>query len=138
MKSYTDLEQSKKLAEIIPLESADMTWEQATNDLTEDFTWKPTMGLDSAIKYNLFSYRNGHVLPCWSISALLGFLPYHLIVNDTRYEFSMHKGLNKDGETYMIRYNIDNTDICLYETGYYNNPVDACYEMILKLKENKR
>ena len=25
MKSYTDLEQSKKLAEILPLESADMT-----------------------------------------------------------------------------------------------------------------
>lgn len=26
MKSYTDLSQSKKLAEILPLESADMCW----------------------------------------------------------------------------------------------------------------
>lgn len=26
IKSYTDLEQSKKLAEILPLESADMCW----------------------------------------------------------------------------------------------------------------
>jgi hypothetical protein len=26
MKSYTDLEQSRKLADILPLESADQTW----------------------------------------------------------------------------------------------------------------
>jgi hypothetical protein len=49
----------------------------------------------------------------------------------------MHKGLDKDGETYMFRYNIFNTDVCLYSTDYYNNPVDACVEMILKLNELK-
>lgn len=33
MKSYTDLAQSEKLAKILPIESADMTWEQVTKDL---------------------------------------------------------------------------------------------------------
>ena len=54
MKSYTDLEQSKKLAEILPVESADMTWEQV-DLITGDREWEPLLGLDVAIKDNLFS-----------------------------------------------------------------------------------
>ena len=33
IKSHTSLEQSRKLAEILPLESADMTWERVANYL---------------------------------------------------------------------------------------------------------
>lgn len=47
----------------------------------------------------------------------------------------MVKGLNKNGETYAIEYVIFNTTFRLHITDYYNNPVDACYEMIIKLKE---
>ena len=50
MKNYTDINQSKKLAEILPLESADMTWEQVADSLEQSFVWKPTIGLNSAIK----------------------------------------------------------------------------------------
>lgn len=32
MKAYTDLEQSRKLAEILPLESADMHWQYIEED----------------------------------------------------------------------------------------------------------
>lgn len=121
MKSYTDINQSKKLAEILPLESADMCYplpcEEGDKPLLEEGGFGST--------------------PCWTLSALLGILPYHLIVCNIRYAFSMHKGFNKDGETYMLRYNVFNTDVCLYSTDYYNNPVDACYEMILKLHELK-
>jgi hypothetical protein len=123
MKSYTDLEQSKKLAEILPLESADMCYP------------KDAFGYDYA-KEPVCHYRGiGLTYPCWSLTALLSVLPFHLIVNNRRYAFSMHKGLNKYGETYMFRYNVFNTDVCLYSTDYYNNPVDACVELILKLNE---
>lgn len=120
MKSYTDLPQSKKLAEILPIGSADMRY-APFGDTHPWFLSNDLIEKDST--------------PCWSLSALLDVLPFHLIVNNQRYAFSMHKGLNKDGETYMIRYNVFNTDVCLYATDYYNNTVDACYEMVLKLHE---
>ena len=121
MKSYTDLEQSKKLAEILPFGSDDMCYplpcEEGDKPLLEEG------GFGS--------------IPCWSLSALLNVLPYHLIVCNIRYAFSMYKGLNKNGETYMISYNNYNTDLCLYETFYYNNPIDAAFEMVVWLKENE-
>lgn len=126
IKSYTDIEQSKKLAEILPLESADMFL--ALNGLVPVMSKYIDNGLVTA---------DETAIPCWSLAALLDVLPFHLIVNNQRYAFSMHKGLDKNGETYMIRYNIFDTDICLYKTKYYNSPVDACYEMVIKLNELK-
>ena len=128
MKGYTDLEQSKKLAEILPLESADMYYHY-DNDFDE-LESIPTI-TEEDDHFVLFPKD----VRCWSLAALLSVLPFHLFDNNQRYAFSMHKGLNKDGETYMIRYNIFNTDVCLYETDYYNSPIDACYEMTLKLHE---
>lgn len=62
-KAFTSLEQSRKLAEILPLESADMYW------------W-PT-----SIRYYIeamddgdFNEEEGHVR-AWSLAALLGVLP---------------------------------------------------------------
>ena len=49
----------------------------------------------------------------------------------------MIKGLNRNGETYSIKYTIWNTTFYLHITDFYNNPVDACYEMIHKLYEQK-
>jgi len=130
IKSYTSLQQSKVLAEILPLESADMYY------TLEDFVDEDTGDIFSIEKVSLGSPSNTEIA-AWSLAALLGVLPFHLIVNNQRYAFSMHKGLNKDGETYMLRYNVFNTDVCLYSTDYYNNPIDACYELILKLNELK-
>lgn len=127
MKSYTDLEQSKKLVEILPVESADFHF--SANQSPQGYLEKPIWGNPEYADYNAF--------PCWSLAALLSVLPYHLIVCNIRYEFSMYKGLNKNGETYMISYNNYNTDLCLYETFYYNNPVDAAFELVIWLKENE-
>ena len=121
MKSYTDIEQSKKLAEILPLESADMTWEKVTKSLTEDFTWKPTIGLNGSIKDNLFSYRNGYVLPCWSLAALLKIIPYASLE-----EYNGCWGCNS--------YNKENHAHIFGKIT--DNPVDACYDIILKLNKN--
>ena len=131
IKSYTDINQSEKLAEILPIESADMYYEKGIgNNYRIDFG----NYADISISKNLLHID---AIPCWSLAALLGVLPFHLIINNQRYAFSMHKGVDKDGETYMIRYNIFNTDICLYKTEYYNNPIDACVAMVEKLHELK-
>ena len=36
MKSYTDLEQSRKLAKILPIESADMSWKHYVPDFASE------------------------------------------------------------------------------------------------------
>ena len=142
MKAYTDLEQSKRLAEILPMESADMVLLHEEPYETSDSKFD---GLHQAlcVPFNKYDkswrqkYKNISYFPCWSLAALLRFLPFHIISKNERYGFDMGKGLNRNGETYMIRYNIFSTDICLYKTDYYNNPVNAAYEMILKLHEQK-
>lgn len=61
MKSYTDLEQSKKLAEFLPLESADM------------FYTLIDQGLYLEVKQGIEPSKDD--IPCWSLAALLGVLP---------------------------------------------------------------
>ena len=63
MKSYTDLEQSKKLVEILPLESTDMGWYYSRNPNTaRNQMWVGTKTENADI-------------PCWSLAALLNVLP---------------------------------------------------------------
>jgi hypothetical protein len=137
MKSYTDLEQSKKLAEILPIESADMVYLRC--DFEDEDEYSILVG----------SYHEGYAeredgtivpvfdehIPAWSLAALLNVLPLNLIVNNHNYAFSMVKGLNKNGETYAIKYAIFNTTFYFHLTEFYNNPVDACVAMIEKLHE---
>ena len=115
IKSFSDLQQSKKLAEILPLETADMYYECTK----EEQEYKVYVGRNIAITYNLFSYRNGHTIPCWSLAALLDALP--------RIE-----GLKPvlDLDFNYVQYT---SGINLSATA--DNPIDACYEMILKLHE---
>ena len=128
MKAFTDIQQSKKLAEILPLDSADMCYIQDLLAGCKYGEYRPYIG-------NIIPAYGQDKIKCWSLAALLSVLPFHLITNNQRYAFNMHKGLDKDGETYMFRYNVFNTDVCLYSTDYYNNPIDACVEMIIKLKD---
>ena len=132
MKSYTDLEQSKKLAEILPLESADMHY-------AKDFDGSWFIDLADYTSVKIPKYVDNieeHLLPCWSLGALFSVLPHQVIAYNSRFEFSMLKGLNKNGETYRIKYTLFlERHPFLHLTDAYNNPVDACIEMILKLHE---
>ena len=114
MKSYTDISQSKKLAEILPLESADMHYARIEDD-DEMRDW--TVYLSPIPKICALYVEN---LPCWSLAALLDILP------------KVHK-LKPilDLEECSIQY----SGIDLYVVA--DNPVDACYEMIIKLHEQK-
>jgi len=122
IKSYSDLKQSKVLSKILSDESADMSW--VSNGLGKPFARTIPIKGDPE-----------ELCGCWSLSALLSVLPLHLIVNNQRYAFSMIKGLDKNGETYAIKYAIFNTTFYFHLTDAYDNPVDACYEIILKLNE---
>ena len=107
MKSYTDIEQSKKLAEILPLESADMFYRDNGTDVK--LMWEHNA---PKVKY-----------PCWSLAALLNSVKYNTInlhYNDVRNDWIASCTVEHSTR---------------YESGRALNPLDACYEMILKLKE---
>jgi hypothetical protein len=133
---YTTVEQSKKLAEILPVESADMYYTSTMygEQMRITYTvWEVHLGLDIAIKENLFSHRNGYTVPCWSLAALLGVLkefgPETMFLKNT----SDGRGTRL---TNVWRLSVDpiDADINLRDI-YADNLVDACYAMIIKLHE---
>lgn len=116
IKSYTDLNQSKKLAEILPLESADM-WHHGH--------YSP---LKSERKYDdepcpFHSVSPNWDKPCWSLSALLS-----VIRKTVGYEV-----LCLDRKNIIIKCELSDEPWSIEINK--NNEVDACYEMILKLHE---
>lgn len=131
MKSYTDIEQSKKLAEILPIESADAWW-------AERYGGKVTHGGQyivneepiyyiSFIKPSEINYSQDTVkdIPCWSLAALLEVMPKQL----GRYTLTFYWC----DDSWCCSYIDDGSEI--KETSSANNPVDAAVEMIVKLKE---
>ena len=118
IKSYTDLEQSRKLAEILPLESADMLY------------W---MG-----EYITHSYMEGQhkdeQIPIWSLAALISVLPKEVEIDGQRYAPCLFP--IQDKWLLKLWYNSNHT-ITSPIAIFSDNPIDACYEMILKLNELK-
>ena len=111
IKSYTDISQSRKLAGILPLESADMYYPNRI-----DIKYQGALPIE---------YKHGNPLlsqeiAAWSLAALLGVLP--------------------EG-TKLLKSAIDNIYHCDCPKGnidkWFDNPVDACVNMIIKLSELK-
>lgn len=124
MKSYSDLEQSKKLAEILPLESADMCYQYQKDRWIGEPAYKEYPQFEIAM--------DRRDIPCWSLAALLEVLP---------------KGVKSPfGEINPFVGQVGIKDYrCVYHGDwdsniqtFANNPVDACYEMIIKLHEENR
>lgn len=117
IKSYTDLEQSKKLAEILPLESADMKWFFWKEEIDSPKT--PTFGYSKTVAE---SYKDTEAvyLACWSLSALLGVLTDYTLQTNT------------DGTVFVV---CESKKPMISDA--YDNPVDACVAMIEKLHELK-
>jgi hypothetical protein len=122
IKSHSDLDQSRKLAEILPLESADMKWSIPADNEGEFIEEVSLIKYKS--EYALFDkitdWNDTPYLPCWSLAKLLDILPKIYGAKPIL-----------DLEENSIQY----TGIDLYVVA--DNPVDACYEMILKLNELK-
>jgi len=122
MKGYTDLEQSKKLAEILPLESADML---ILNNVGRSGDVDGT-NCHTILKENLNPLVEvPEILPCWSLAALLSVLP-----NGTDI---VKEEADTENEHYMctvaIKYDIIST--------FGKNPIDACYQIFIKLHKLK-
>lgn len=131
VKSYTDVEQSKVLAKILPIESADMYYQHVLPK-SDKIKHNPEIGNPvNALKWYNKGYTTSgkepitldeYCIPCWSLAALIDVLPR--IINN---------------ETLFVE-----TSAALWHIGYRNvftaravNLVDACYELILKLNELK-
>ena len=106
IKSYTTIEQSKKLAEILPLESADICYVCGNTTLVS-----PTKYGDTSIE----ELYKKHIIPCWSLAALLKLIPNFNVFKRT------------------IECRIETTNHLIDKAC---DLVDAAFEMICWLKEN--
>ena len=109
MKAYTDIEQSKKLAEMLSIESADMFWAD---------------GERPAVWNNKDISLDETDIPAWSFVALLEVIPYSQV---------NFISLPSNGENLFVI-----QVLCGEEWKFGNwksNPIDACVEMIFELKE---
>ena len=129
MKAYTDLEQSKKLAEILSIKSSDYHYVRTVTDfrgnpVDEEWSLPKYGNLNSKYaRYIVQDFETYKTIPCWSLSALIELIPDECRMEKT--------SLDQAGE-FTYSFVDDYYNIRTYEEG---NPVDACYEMILKLHE---
>lgn len=121
MKICTDIEQSKKLAKILSVESADMMWDDWG---LIDEGWVLSIGYYPEIEkdYGRKCY------PAWSLAALLDILR------------NRAPSIDEDANVSLFSYRTVewwDLTICnsVIEPVTKSDPIDACVEMIVKLKE---
>ena len=108
MKTYTDIEQSRELEKIVPLESADLYY----------YKYGLPHFIEGQGDYESIRTDKYHdYIPCWSLAALLNVLPSSTLdsSDNHRYRFRC-----------MERY-----------TEWYDNAINACVAMIERLHELK-
>lgn len=77
IKSYTDTEQSKKLAKILQLKSADMYYPWYIEEDRDNIKSGHRISIPSVGNF----IHKVNILPCWSLAALLDILPNYEINN---------------------------------------------------------
>lgn len=134
MRNYTDNFQSMKLAEILPIKSADMCLTFANNmwnpvcDKAEDIyqlqkdCYKPDYTKDDYVDFDEFEPK---VIPAWSLSALLS-----LMICPRLEEYI--KGI------WHLTTFTDETLRTPIEIQDCKDPIDACVAMIEKLHKLKK
>lgn len=118
MKSYTNIPQSKKLAEKLPLQSADMHYERVYFEGKKS-DWFIQLGRP---------IKSDDIIPAWSLSALLELMPIetHLykMQDEGNYTKHYYKVGSFDGKGWI---ELNNT-----------LAIDAVYDMVCWLLENKK
>lgn len=132
VKSYTDLEQSKKLAEILPIESADMVYFGIHQGMDGKYYLSGTNTEEDVVPIyknlctKVFTKTTTNdiicMLPCWSLAALLSVI--RKTIGYTLYGINnVYMSCNLGDKPWKL------------ETEVYDNEVDACVVMIEKLNE---
>ena len=104
IKSFTSLEQAKILEKILQPKSADMCYIQDLLAGCKYGDYQPYIG-------NLFPAYGQGKIRCWSLVALLNVLPSATLDSSDNHYYRLHC----EGKF----------------TEWHDNPVDACYEMIV-------
>lgn len=133
-KAFTSLEQSRKLAEILPIESADIAWcNSSIKGINYTDSWHAELKTPIEIE-SIFNKAVGpdwetwwSIIPCWSLAALLNYLK-------SKNKFPEIKELS-DGCFKLTTFIWDGKNSIQFSIA--DNLVDACYEMILKLHKEK-
>ena len=120
MKGYTDIEQSKKLAKILPIDSADMFHFIHEVD-TVGFGYKK----DAAEFYSKTKFE---YIPCWSLAALLEVVKTHSI----RLEIALRA--DKNYNIFAVYGDFVFRSFDDFPDGF-DTLVDACVAMIESLHE---
>lgn len=138
MKAFTDLEQSKKLAEFLPLESADMYYDV------------DSYGVRTTPEVLIASVVRKKDIPCWSLAALMNLLPSKFTekgkYSETTYNIDIRKyALTEDVDVHQIAYgnyifyeDVNSSWEDMINTGEKENLIDAAFQMIIWLKENNK
>ena len=129
IKSFTDIPQSKKLVEILPLESADMYWDLLSKD-------------KYAKVNNIGTCLGRTCVYAWSLAALLEILPIDFV--QYKHYFLEVSKMGDASKPYEVRYYRFRED---WEGADYgrithisytaDNLIDACVAMIERLHEQK-
>ena len=108
IKAYTDISQSGTLSKILSPESADMWYD---ND-GESIAGRPEVRCGSFVG---LASKN---IPCWGLAALLSVIPNYKLSSEHNYHTCTAE-----------------TSFGKETVGWFDNPIDACVEMIIKLHE---
>lgn len=123
-KICTTIEQSQKLIELgIDVKTADMDYVPCVNDMNE-------------YDYVVNIWNNEHEenwIPCWSLAALLELMPKLYEWENDPEDGGCQPNLCKgwDNNQWHIVYRSS-----IYITEWYDEPIDAAFEMVCWLKEN--
>lgn len=128
MKAYTDLEQSKKLAEILPLESVDMHYHYDFD--FDELESIPTITEEEPKEHFLLFPKD---IPCWSLAALLSLIPLS-IYDEDNYSYELKIDMIDKMPRFVRLEDCYHSDFP-YDFGK-DNLLDNVVESIIWLKEN--
>jgi len=124
-RAFTSLEQSRKLAEILPLESADMAYIASATDNDGETLYT------AEYKSEIIIYEADDYINCWSLAALLNYLR----------EIDFFPNIEVDEHSITMSISYYNEEEARPLAPVHNviveadTFVDACYELILKLNK---
>lgn len=139
-KICTSIEQSKKLMELgIDINSADMWWaeryegrvaENGQYIVAEEPYYYSSLIKPSDINYSQDTIKD---IPAWSLTALFEILPNNEVTSTTVTRGGWNIEPPKYLDIWFAEYETENHDNDFSLSA--GNPVDAAFEMIVKLKE---